>query len=749
MRPLRLAIVGGGPSATYVLERLAATARRMTEHSALEIHVFDRSGRFGDGQVHSSAQPASSFLNRIVGQVAFAADETVDGAEPLLEERLRPTLHEWCRRKFAETGDPVFDLRPEDWPKRYVHGMALQECFHTYVELLNDHPTTTVRLRHAEVTDIHEVTEGFTIDTDEESAALHADHVLFVTGHSSNEARTQPRTSRLAEFADRTGATYVSSVYPLERHLGPRQVTPETVVGCAGMGLTAIDVVLYLSEGRGGRFERHGDHLVYHPSGSEPNSVVVFGEAGLFTFARPYNAKERDPERLEHRGVFLVESAVDALRESVGEPIDVGSAGVRRQLDFERHLLPIVLLEMGSVYYRTLLGADFARELDRRARPAYENFLRGGDPRSYEGGAEVLLETVNTTVRYAADVIDSVLTGRRTLADAAADATSDGWDLRKALERYLEVVFGREAAYRALERLMSASAPVDVITGLHSPWRHARMLRDNLFVWQSTIRPIDHDSFGNAAEYRDAVLDFMDRDHRFAVQDNTENPSKAAADNVWRDLRPVLAYAVDFGGLRAESHRRFLDTYMRHHNRLCNGAALEVMEKIEALVRYGLVDVSAGPEANLEVNERSGRFEVSGPHTGARIDLDLLVDSRVHPFSPEHDVLPLYSNMLRRGLVRKWRNPGSDGRDFEPGGLDLSADFHPVRADGSIDHRLTFLGPPSEGVMFFQLGALRPNQNHHVMQDVLRWLRDFWEDLAEHHQQQETSNEQHVEQFAR
>jgi hypothetical protein len=238
---------------------------------------------------------------------------------------------------------------------------------------------------------------------------------------------------------------------------------------------------------------------------------------------------------------------------------------------------------------------------------------------------------------------------------------------------------------------------------------------------------------GSAQEYRDALLDFIDRDHLSAAQGNVTNPAKAAADGVWRDLRPVLAHAVDFGGLTAESHRRFLDVYLRHHNRLCNGAALEVMEKIRAAMESGVVDAAAGPQARVVPDTTTGRFQVRGPHTGADIGVDVLVDARVHAFDPERDVLPLYPNLLRRGVVRKWRNPGGGDADFEPGGLDLDSRFHPVQTDGRADPRLTFLGPPSEGVMFFQLGALRPNQNHHVMQDVLTWLGDFWGSAAEQH----------------
>src|SRR5205823_11126660 len=163
-------------------------------------------------------------------------------------------------------------------------------------------------------------------------------------------------------------------------------------------------------------------------------------------------------------------------------------------------------------------------------------------------------------------------------------------------------------------------------------------------------------------------------------------------------------------------HRRFLNTYTRPHNRLANGAAREVMAKILALVECGLVDVSVGPGAEVAHDPGTGRFVIEGTRTRARRPVDVLVDARVHPFDPEADTAPLYPALLRRGLVRKWLNPGAgDDAGFAPGGLDLTRDFHPVRADGKVDERLTFLGPPSEGVMFCQLGALRPSQNHHVM----------------------------------
>ncbi|WP_234320025.1 FAD/NAD(P)-binding protein [Streptomyces sp. SBT349] len=724
MRSHRLAVVGAGPSCTYVLERLAATVTAAARPVPLGIHVFDRSGQFGAGQVHSTGQPVTSYLNRIVGQVAFAADETVVGAGPLLPERDRPTLLEWCRAEYERTGNPVFDLAAEDWPKRYVHGLALADQFQRYVRMLRGVPGVEVHLHHAEVADLEDLPDGRlgVVDGDGQRV-LDADQVLLLTGHSSNDPARYPRQTAWARFAGNHPAVFIPSAYPLEESLEPGQAGPGSTVGCIGMGLTGIDVILHLSEGRGGVFEERPDGtLAYRPSGREPDSIVMFSRAGLFTFARPYNAKERNPRELEHRGVFLTEEAVRRLRRSAGAPVTIGGFE-QRQLDFRDHVFPVIVLEMAYLYYATLLGGVFGRRLEAAARPAYEAFLAdGGRGAPSDASVRRLLAPLEALVDQAAETVDPLLSGE---SDLAAAKERDG-DAESLVRRFLEVVFGTERAAAIATRLDDPAGLADAVAAEESPWRHPKTVAAQRFSWERSIRPIDRGAFAAPEEYREAMLDFLDLDHRWAAQDNLTNPAKAAADGVWRDLRGVLAAAVDFGGLHAASHRDFLDVFMRHHNRLCNGAALEVMEKIRALIRCGLVDVSAGPGADVTPDERSGRFLVRGPATGAVLPVDILVDSRVHPFDAENDILPLYPNLLRRGLVRKWRNPAADGPDLAPGGLDLTEDFHPVRADGEVDQRLTLLGPPSEGVMFFQLGALRPQQNHHVMQDILRWIREFW-----------------------
>ncbi len=148
--------------------------------------------------------------------------------------------------------------------------------------------------------------------------------------------------------------------------------------------------------------------------------------------------------------------------------------------------------------------------------------------------------------------------------------------------------------------------------------------------------------------------------------------------------------------------------------------------KMAALVDCGLLDVGAGPGARARLDEATGKTVVEGPHTGLSRPVDVLVEARMHGFDPRLDVLPLYRNLLDRGLVRLWCNESADGEVFRPGGLDLTPQFHPVAPDGTPDPRFTVLGVPSEGARSFLLSALRPNADHYVMRDTLVWLDAFW-----------------------
>ena len=632
----RLAIVGGGPLCTYAIERLAALLN--DSDIALHVAVFDRTGRFGAGATHSDGQAPTSYMNRVASQIAFAADESSSVSSRLLPPGMRPTFAEWAEAKFRDTGNPAFDVRPADIPRRFVHGQALREMFDRYVSALRGRSNVVVDLRPEEVTDIAPQGGSFRVSFGERGETFTADHILLVTGHSRNRVVPGTVAAKLAEHG-----RYVDCAYPLDEQITLDIVPPGSAAGVLGMGLTAIDVLLHLTEGRGGTF---GDRGGYVASGREPAVIVPVSPSGMFPWCRPENEKAADPSgaahaSLEHRAVFLTAGAIRALRQSVGVPTVFGGEAVR-QLDFERHLVPLIVLEMAYVVLTTRFGKAIGPALRARVSSRYDAFLTNGCA-SRDEGIDALLEPL--------------------------------------------------------------SQPFD---------------------WRALFDPIRAESGITGAEWRRRLVEFMRSDNADAAEGNLHNPVKAACDGVWRDQRSVLSAAVDFGGLTPESQRRFADVYFRYYTRMSNGIGLAAMRKVLALIEAGIIDVSIGPGSAVEPLPGSASFALRGTATGEVRVVDVVIDGRAHPFDVEHDAGPLYPNLFRRGLVRRWKNG-----DYEPGGLDVTRAFHPIGRDGAVEPRITILGAPLEGgVAYFQLSAARPRSDSAVLQNVARWANAFVESIG-------------------
>jgi hypothetical protein len=652
-----VAIVGGGPRCVYALERLVAyLSLRRPSRGRVTISVFEKSGEFGAGEVHSYTQPSTSYLNRVVGQVGFAADETViDRGQHLLPAELRPTFSEWCREQYARTGDRQFALGPDDVPLRRLHGMALRDMFERYSELLRSLPGVELRTYPEEVVDVvprATAPGAYDIVLASGACAGPAHHVLFVTGHGAIRPRAGSLEDRLSQHV---AGRYVRHAYPLERKVHQGIASAGSSVGVVGLGLTAIDVFLHLTEGRGGRFVADASlpgGLRYVPSGREPAAIVAMSRSGLVYACRPRNQKPEDGSGT-HRGVFFNLQGVARLRHSYGKRMQLDDGSERLQLDFTQHVLPLVLLEMAYVYYRTLLGTALAEQTREAVWPAYERFL-AGEP---VAAPDQLLEPLHA------------------LFDRCAEASDEA----------------------------------------------------RRFCWQTVLEPMPRESAKDGPDWQRRCIACLETDLANAAQGNLDNPVKAACDAVWRDLRPVLAAAIDEGGITATSHREFVAKYLRYYNRLSNGASLEPMRKVLALMVFGLLDASVGPEPIISLQSSRQPFAVAGARTGVQRQLDWIVDAKVHPFDAALSECSLYPQLLKRGLVQKWRNPASsaDAEDYFPGGIHLSPSGHPWIAGRAVNTSLTFMGAPVDRIRFFQLVAARPNASSPVLREADSWAREL------------------------
>lgn len=726
--PLRLAIIGGGPLCVYALERLCAQLDALSvAEPALSIRVFERSGRFGAGEVNSDLQPDTSLLNRVSAQIAFAADESNRGIAALLPAEQRPNFHEWAQERLRATGDPVYALGPGAIPPRRLHGLALAEMFHGHVARLRK-AGVTLTLHAAEVVDIGSnhldasvpasvasSTAAFSIVcADGGPRDVVADRILLATGNAASFARdadVDPDT-----FGARADADSIGLTYPLQQQLAPSRVPAGARVAVRGLGLTALDAFLYLSEGRGGEFEPapapaaflFDRPLRYRPSGREPARMLGFSPSGMLPCCRADNFKLLDP-RLTYRAAYFNEQALAQLRATRGVPMRMDDGREPRQLDFEADVLPLVMLELARAYYLTLLGPGFDSVAVSATMPRYLAFLGGA---SCDGSESIthLLQPVQA------------------LFDSACLALEHSRE-NSALTAHLPTM---RAAFARVLYAPAHARPDDEVPafahGSPSPWGHPLRIQAHRFDGRALFSPLAGWDPEGGSSWTAHVLAFMDQDLRNARQGNLCNPLKAACDGVLRDLRGVFCALVDRGGLNARSHAAFLSGFMRSYHRLSNGAGIQATAKMLALIESGLVDLEAGPGAT--VSRAGDGYIVRNAASGYGAHADLLIEGRLTAFDARDPRMPLYPNLLRRGLVRLWRNPaGGDDTVFVPGGLDLSERFHPYDGQGREDPRITVMGTPAEGGRLLQSAAARPQSDSGIFNQLAIWAEQLLAEL--------------------
>ena len=400
MPEITAAIIGGGPRALTLLERIAAKASRM--EAALTLHILDP-GIPGEGS-HAATQCAFLLTNTVASQVTVFPHNASD------DPASAPSFTQWARgagfRRFGDRfvidagGEAISD---DDYLPRSLLGAYLGDCARRLAERLPPH----VRLIHQRATATDMVPEGrrHRLMLDGERSVV-ADYVFLATGHCRNVPDAFAR--EMATFADAAAArnpraSFIADIYPTKTL---DAIDPEAVVAVQGLGLTAYDAVAALTIGRGGVFEGTIGALRYKKTGREPK-ILLFSRQGL-----PYAARGRNQKGIagKHEATVFTPDAVDRLR-------DRTPGGI---LDFESDLLPLLKEEM----LRAFLAAEASspREAtagDRDHARALVDRLFGGagsyaDMASFTSAmlgqlrsdlAEALRGNLNSPIKAATDVI--------------------------------------------------------------------------------------------------------------------------------------------------------------------------------------------------------------------------------------------------------------------------------------------------------------------------------------------------------
>src|ERR1043165_242237 len=250
-----------------------------------------------------------------------------------------PSFVEWYHEKFQ----PDSPLTGDEYLSRAVVGRYLADGFRRLLDHLP--PRVSVSCHVGEVLDVRRNGRGYELefaDNDGYKEEIRTDKILLATGHS----RPVPgdKEKRYATFAaQHPGLAFIPFVYPVKKLMAP--IPAGARVAMNGIGLTFIDAVLELTEGRGGRFVRSGSSLCYEPSGSEP-LIIPFCRSGL-----PMTPKAHDLPPFMRPLTFLTPTAVAELR----------ARTPGGKLDIERDLWPLVELEMELHYYRVAMGDESSK----------------------------------------------------------------------------------------------------------------------------------------------------------------------------------------------------------------------------------------------------------------------------------------------------------------------------------------------------------------------------------------------------
>ncbi|MGW4979312.1 FAD/NAD(P)-binding protein [Streptomyces mirabilis] len=312
MKP-SLVIVGAGPRGTGLIERIAANAPELYAGSGLDIHLVDPHPP-GAGRIWREAQSPLLWMNSHAEDVTMFTDETVVMDGPV---RPGPTLHEWA----AIDGRTFADRQLQGAYLGWVHEQAVAALPPDVT--VHHHPCRALRVSGPREGRQQVWLEG-------RPRPLLADLVVLAIGHL--DAELDQEQHELATYARAHDLVHLPPDFTADSDLS--SLAPGEPVLVRGFGLAFVDLMVLLTEGRGGRYD--GD--TYLPSGREP-VLYVGSRRGV-----PYHSKigydwtgERPPLPR-----FFGPAEVDAL---LARP---------EGFDFRRDVWPSIEKELGFAHYHRL-----------------------------------------------------------------------------------------------------------------------------------------------------------------------------------------------------------------------------------------------------------------------------------------------------------------------------------------------------------------------------------------------------------
>jgi hypothetical protein len=326
-----ICIVGAGFRGLGALERIVAYSRK--NEVAVRVHIVDPCEN-GPEQ-YDTTQPDYLLLNIVCGQVSMFPDEESVGESVLTKG---PSLYDWVHERGLLIGDDGMTVGQSGRPieaSDFLPRRLLGEYLVWFRALLIAQAPSCLHIveHRAGANDLTEVGDQLIIELSNKTS-IEADYLFLSVGQIHEPARKGIVTNDA-----RASGRRIVEPYPLPDQL--ETVGLGETIAIAGLGLSAVDAILSLTIGRGGRVETRTSISCYVPSGREPR-IVAFSRSGL-----PYRSRPKLGAPLTYDPVVFTPGNIDNLRTKKGP-----------KLDYDQDVLPLLFTELRVAFWRAKRGRD-------------------------------------------------------------------------------------------------------------------------------------------------------------------------------------------------------------------------------------------------------------------------------------------------------------------------------------------------------------------------------------------------------
>lgn len=352
-----LTIVGGGPKGLYALNHLLNQIHISGTTQPIHVLWFNADELFGCGPNYNVHQPDYLLINYCIGHIqAFHPDYR--------HMENQKSFIEWLT-EVKTIDSPV---APTDFASRALVGRYLQWVAAETISRLPEH--VTLECIPQQVVGIQPEKSSMAVQTMTGLWETHS--ILLATGHCYTNDPLLSGSQQIPSTA------YKRYAYPVSQF---ETISAQDHVGIAGLGLTFIDVVLALTEGRGGVFADG----VYQPSGREP-IIYPFSRTGLPICCRG--------PQYQREGVILHIMDADWFQTLKNK---------NRKIDFTAEILPFLEEEIQIAFYSVLWNMKNTQQIQEKiARiPAAKRFTLQQLLRPQIETDEELLDYIQTGIREA------------------------------------------------------------------------------------------------------------------------------------------------------------------------------------------------------------------------------------------------------------------------------------------------------------------------------------------------------------